>query len=764
MLAVLNIEWKPSWPKWRWLDASDSWLGVWALGASAIGAFAVAVTDLETPGTVAGWTAWGLIIALPLLAYAGLSIFLISNQWGLVAKDDMPGTEERPAFHAAFLLLFLLLSLLAWIAFGTNVPVAAWPWQVDLSHPVQRGIYLGAIAVAFMPLLVGFHRVASEAGGKGRHNYLKHPEGPVSWPTLLSGFALIAAMGTGAWAAGEQVFSMEQNFGLVIMALVVMGFLAFIFLPHLSSLIGERDDTEKPKTAGAGFTMHPGYIVSGLDAAMVRLLAPLSGATQGGWMVPQLILVLVMLPLSAMGYALPHPWGLAPIGVASLIIFGLGRRWAWVEDDREKSLRIQTTRPDQFRIGFANDLRDEALMGYAWLFILVPLALRQIQMHFDLFEPVDPMILTGAAQSTGLVEWLKFFGTELAKGVPIVDWVDIYDVTQEEPFVPKGAAARHIVFISRLLVDVVIIAALLQAFGIMQRNKAQERLFEAGQLDFFDPFLERRIFRQAYKGTDPHDPVQAKVSDKFAKRIAAHVEKSAAQFRGGIPYSLQRLNELISSRSEHERKVANWIVSKYDLLVGPVEDRMRRLDQRWSDLQHTQEAAESWDENPQWRNKQRMDFERILNDARFERTDYWREQRSKTLSALLRHVHGQPDFIEARKAAYAILGTSPSLHAVRALSARVVPPEAASGLPLMTEEAVDAWSFQAEPKDAERALALDALGDIVDLISKNTLTSKRTTKEFITAVCEHVLNTPGKMSQAAARRVLEKLNVINRDK
>ena len=82
----------------------------------------------------------------------------------------------------------------------------------------------------------------------------------------------------------------------------------------------------------------------------------------------------------------------------------------------------------------------------------------------------------------------------------------------------------------------------------------------------------------------------------------------------------------------------------------------------------------------------------------------------------------------------------------------------------MTEEAVDAWSFQAEPKDAERALALDALGDIVDLISKNTLTSKRTTKEFITAVCEHVLNTPGKMSQAAARRVLEKLNAINRDK
>ena len=597
MLALLNVEWRPGRPRWSGFDKDDLWLGVFILCVAALAALAVAITDLENTEAVSGWLAWSLIIALPLAAYVGLSLFVIGKRWQATHKDDAPGTEEQPAFHTAFLFLFLLLSVLAWIAFGPHVPFAAWPWPVDLTHPVQRSIYLGAIGAGFLPLLYGFHLVATEAGGKDHRNYFKHPEGPVSMATLLGGVALIGAIGTGAWAAGEQVFSMEQNFGLVIMALVVMGFLAFIFLPHLSSLIGERDDTEKPKVAHAGFALHPGYLVSGLDAAMVRLLAPLSGATQGGWMVPQLILLLIMLPLSAMGYALPHPWGLAPIAIAALIIFGLGRRWAWVEDDREKALRIQTTRSDQFRIGFANDLRDEALMGYAWLFILVPLALRQIQMHFDLFEPVDPMILTGAAQSTGLVEWLKFFGTELAKGVPIVDWVDIYDVTQEEPFVPKGAAARHIVFISRLLVDVVIIAALLQAFGIMQRNKAQERLFEAGQLDFFDPFLERRIFRKAYKGTDPHHPVQAKVSDKFALRIAAHVEKSAAQFRGGIPYSLQRLNELISSRSEHERKVANWIVSKYDLLVGPVEDRMRRLDQRWSDLQQTQEAAEFWDEN-----------------------------------------------------------------------------------------------------------------------------------------------------------------------
>lgn len=763
MLAVLNVEWRPGWPQWRGLGKDDLWLGVFALCVVALGALALALADLENPDAISGWAAWGLIIGLPLAAYAALGLYVIHTRWNATDKDDAPGTEEHPAFHTAFLFLFLILSTLAWIAFGPNVPFAAWPWPVDLTHPVQRGIYLCAMATAFLPLLYGFHCVAAEAGGKGRRNYLKPDDGPVSMATLLGGIALIGTIGAGAWAAGEQVFSMEQNFGLVIMALVVLGFLAFIFLPHLSSLIGERDDPDAPKTAAAGFAGHPGYIISALDAALVRLLAPLSGATQGGWMVPQLILVLIMLPLSAMGYALPHPWGLAPIAIASLIIFGLGRRWAWVEDDREKALRIQTTRSDQFRIGFANDLRDEALMGYAWLFVLVPLALRQIQMQFDLFEAVDPMILSGAAQSTGLIEWLKFFGTELAKGVPIVDWVDIYDVTQEEPFVPKGAAARHIVFISRLLVDVVIIAALLQAFGIMQRNTAQKRLFEAGQIDFFDPFLEGRIFKQAHRGTDPVYPNRAIVSEKFSKLIASHVERSAAQFRGGIPYSLQRLNELIASKSEEERQVASWIIGKYDLLVGPVEDRMALLDQRWSEQQNGPEGSEYWEENPQWRNKQRMDFEGILNDARFERTDYWRESRSKALSALLKHVHGKPDFIEARKAAYAILGTSPSLHAVRALAARIVPPEIAETLPLMSAESARAWSFEAEPKDAERALALDSLGVIIDLINNTTLASKKTTRAFVEAVCEHVLRTPGKMSQAAARRVLEKLNGFKRE-
>ncbi|WP_341197176.1 hypothetical protein [Hyphomonas chukchiensis] len=735
MLAVLNVEWRPGWPRRSGLGKEDLWLGVFVLCIASLGALAVAVTDLENTEAVSGWLAWSLIIALPLAAYVALSLFVIGKRWEATHKDDAPGTEEQPAFHAAFVFLFLLLSVLAWIAFGPNVPFGAWPWPVDLTHPVQRSIYLGAIGAGFLPLLYGFHLVATEAGGKGHRNYFKHPEGPVSMATLLGGVALIGAIGTGAWAAGEQVFSMEQNFGLVIMALVVMGFLAFIFLPHLSSLIGERDDTEKPKVAPAGFALHPGYLVSGLDAAMVRLLAPLSGATQGGLMVPQLILLLIMLPLSAMGYALPHPWGLAPIAIASLIIFGLGRRWAWVEDDREKALRIQTTRSDQFRIGFANDLRDEALMGYAWLFVLVPLALRQIQMHFDLFEPVDPVILTGAAQSTGLVEWLKFFGTELAKGVPIVDWVDIYDVTQEEPFVPKGAAARHIVFISRLLVDVVLIAALLQAFGIMQRNKAQKRLFEAGQIDFFDPFMERRILRESYrKPAEDGVPLKARALSFFK----AHLEKSQELDRGDYYYNTRRLNELYQDKDERVRTVAQWLAR--DLVVGSVTERMAKLAHMFSTT--SQEKREEAD----WARKFYRYVDDVIADARASRT-YWQQEDSKRLSRLLNLISEDREFDHVRARAFALLGKQDSLHAAKALAARLVRPEHATSLPEISPTTAPDWHFRRQRRQSERVLAAEQLFKIRMNIEDRRNGTGSATLAFIEAVIAYVRNEGGKGEQ-----------------
>ena len=733
MLEKLGIVFRPGWPELRGFKKGDGWLIAWSALMLAIAGLCVAIAGLESPGTVQGWGYWGPIFGAAVAAYVSVGVLLIERSWEKSGNKLDEAADDHPSYHAAFGLLFLALCIMAGIAFEHQAPSAVWPWDVNLQDELQRDAFFVATACAFIPLLYGFHKVARETSGKGpKRNYLIHPEGPVGWPSLLGGFGLISLVGAGAWAAGEQMFSMEQNFGLVVMTAVVAGFLAFIFVPHLGGGFSDKDDDDTPVTSAGSVMPHPGYLVSGLDAAAVRLLAPLSGATQTGRMIPQLILTLLFLPLSAMGYALPAPWGLVPIGIAAAIIFGLGRRWAWVEDDREKALRIQTTKSDQFRLGFANDLRDEALMGYLWLFILVPLALRQVQLHFDLFEAVGAV---DASQASGLVEWVKFFGTELAKGVPIVDWVDIYDVNQEEPFAPKGPLARHIVFVSRLLVDVVIIAALLQAFGIMQRNRAQEKLFESGQIDFFDPFMERRILKKSFRRSPDGTPP---LREQYLKYFRTHKEKSKELDKGDYFYNTRRLNELYNDKDPKVQAVVRWFAQ--DLIVGTVTERLQKL----ADL-YERASAEARD-NPDWTRKFYRFFDDVVADGRNLTGSSWKQEHSIALSRLLFQLTRDKEYDQVRNRAILSLGKSESLHAARALAARLVRPEHAVTLPGITPDIADTYRFARQPRLAERSLAIEALFKIKNAIEERTDRSGTTTLKFIEAVLDYVRADTGNSS------------------
>ncbi|WP_291077078.1 hypothetical protein [Hyphomonas sp.] len=730
MLEKMGIVWNPGWPSWSCPGRRDGWLIVWTLVMAALAAVSVAIADLSDPESVEGAAAWGTITTLCLLAYMAAGIFAVLRSRVGTSNQELDDPEHHPSFHRVFLLTSLMLCVLAWIAFGHHVPFAHWPWSVDLNDPTQRSLYIAAIISSFVPLLFGFHTIAREAA-TDKANYLMHPEGPTSWFQLGVSAGALGFLSLGAWAAGERWFSMEQDFGLVVMSGVIAGFLAFIFVPHLGDALSNRRETDPRPVKAAGVTFHPGYITSGIDAAAVRLIAPLSGATQSGWMIPQLILTLIFLPLTAMGYALPAPWGLVPICIAGVIIFGLGRRWAWVEDDREKALRIQSTRSSQFRLGFANDLRDEALMGYAWLFILVPLALRQIQMHFDLFEPVDgPMGV--AAQSAGLMDWLKFFGTELAKGVPIVDWVDIYDVNQEEPFAPKGPMARHIVFVSRLLVDVVLIAALLQAFGIMQRNRAQERLFEAGQIDFFDPFMERRILRKAFQ---PAEHGAAPLNSRYLAYFETHREKSKDLDKGDYYYNTRRLNELFNDRDRKVREVVRWFAK--DLIVGSVTERLNKL----ADL-YERTSPESRDK-PDWSRKFYRFFDDVVADGRNLSGSSWKQEHSIALSRLLFQLTNDKEYDQVRNRALLLLGRSDSLHAARALAARLVRDEHATTLPGISKEIAETYRFARQPRLGERSLATESLFKIKGDIEDNPHRTGTATLKFIEAVLEYVRNDGG---------------------
>jgi hypothetical protein len=91
-----------------------------------------------------------------------------------------------------------------------------------------------------------------------------------------------------------------------------------------------------------------------------------------------------------------------------------------------------------------------------------------------------------------------------------VDWAEVYDVGGADEGLVRSAIAHHFVFATRILVDLVFLAALLQALSISARNATQRGLFYEGQLDRLDPFLEprefRKLMRRGEKGLLEPDP------------------------------------------------------------------------------------------------------------------------------------------------------------------------------------------------------------------------------------------------------------------
>jgi len=687
-------------------------IGMAGLGMAGA-AIVVALDALKRPDVLTGPLHWGLAIAVVTLAYVAIGIVLVQHSWEKTSKNHDPGTEEKPLFRAAFAWLILYLAILAWAAFGKANGAMSFPWEFSLENSSTNQTAFGVLlASAFVPLIYGFHLVAVEATeNTGRRNYLSDPDEDVSWLTLGLTVSVSGLVALGAWAAGQRLFTMSDNFGIWAVGVVVASFLAFIIA---ANILGFREPRDKgaarvPKAKAAGVAQTTSELFVALDAALVRLIAPLSGATLPGMVSGKLAIVFVLLPLSALGFALPAPVGLFPIAFAVLLILAMGRRWAWVEEDREKALRLQTTRSEKFRIGFNNDMRDEALLGYAFLFVLVPLGLRQIQLHYEFFAPNNLAAAQAAASSASIVEWLNFFGGELAKGVPIVDWFDIYDIQQERPFEPKDASGRHIIFGARLMIDIVIIAALLQAIGIMQRNKGQENLFKSGQVDFFDPFMEKKILIAAYE--KPEKAGLPPLKDKWLTFFEEHRKKSKDLDRGDFYYNPRRLNELSielrPEQSESQRRmklVVDWLSG--DLITGVPAARAAKLVEAHRKLL----ASESSDsDNPEERRKFERYFDDLITDLRHCPAVDIKVVEFQALSSLLAQTSSDRGLDVHRSRAYRMLGSKPGLQSARVLAARIAKPEDGPLLLDLDADEAAGWSVKRQGRYQDRSLALEQI-------------------------------------------------------
>ncbi|WP_084396219.1 hypothetical protein [Henriciella aquimarina] len=595
------------------------------------------------------------------------------------ARTDAEQRRIEHGFIEFFFYLAASLAGLSFVAYSASTPGAggALPLHItgENTHPLHLIGFLVFFAGAFVPLMTGFVRQArleAELRSDGREIRVLRTD-VVSELSFWTSALLIAGIVLLAWAAAGDMFQMREDFGVFITFVVLLVFFVIILAPHVMRILNnwiERQEVDRAALGSvklSGFAvMKPGVLTSRLDSILVRFVAPLSGATQHGpvWFTPHLLVLIVILPLSALGFVLAPPWGLVPIGAAMLIAVALGRRWAWVEEDRETASRLRTTRGNEIHIGFDNDLKDEALLGYASLFILVPLALHQLQGWTHAFVEVKQW-----SSNNAFIDWLRFFGAELAKAVPFVDWWEIYNVRIETPFdaaASENPLAKHLTFAARAMVDLVIMAALFQAIGLWQRSRADKRYYKAGQLDVFDPFTETAFFERGMWFSRKAGRLVPK--KRFKARVEEHVQARLDRDWDGNPYNPDRLAELSHSDNPDVRAGAAWMIWKYKVLVGSPTEQLRQLSLRLA------ENADKLDRsvgNRSFARRQKLDFEKILQELRDNR-DVFGEADVPNLLGALEAVRLVPEFEYAQLQAVHLLRERPSVRATHALCAMLM--------------------------------------------------------------------------------------------
>ena len=689
--------------------------------SAGIGLFALtlAIGDLFVPETLEeAWDGY-VVIGLLAVAYLGICSARAMKLWQVFEGRNREGTSRRDApnpFGELFVYLLLaLIVLVLSIADGTVV----WPWLFPFESFLHIGLYVGLVFLAFVPLAFAIRK----------HNRYVHKDQGVphhfSNESLLFASALILLVGGLAWAAGEGKIQMAGNFGPVIMSIVLFLFLTFIAVPYVHSYLLGRSDTNKKmdyeNVALNGVSISdPSTIVSWLDTFLVRHVAPLTGATQVSKFValPHLLLISIFLPLTFMGFSLPAPFGLVPIFFALLLAVSLGRRWAWVESDRETAMRLRSTKDKHIQIGFRNDLRDEALLGYLFLFILIPLALRQMQLWLGAFGD--------SATEASLMDWAAFFGTELAKAVPIVDWADIYGIQADlQNFNTQGRFSQHLIFGARLMVDLVVIAALLQAFSIMQRNSSQMQLFRDGQLDLLDPFTEQaHIDRGVRLSSRNADGVLAKDQVAFdgavyriSENLLAMFEDHAENCKGpAVPYNLERLGELLADDQWIKGQVlVEFLKKKFEIQVGSASRRLQELAQSWQGKDYFAIKVREFDgERGEKLRHQRILLESISNKL-LAGTTSLDDPTLLAVASILESVSRRSEMFNAKAALFELLARQPSKLAVAILASAIIDK---NKMDLADLNSFEVFSHLAEYSirqsvDDVRVLAVEALEEAV---------------------------------------------------
>jgi hypothetical protein len=305
--------------------------------------------------------------------------------------------------------------------------------------------------------------------------------------TLVVGAIIAGAIYIGDLNDGDKL---DRGIGVGITFTVIGVFAAIVFQDWISGLPWLKAPVRALNGSIRRFAFLS-TIYNFIDDGLVRIGAHAAGVGHLRWETRYAILGGTLLCLVVMAWFLPEPWGLIPAAVGFVLALSVSRLWSWVEEDRNIASITRFDPSAPIRVGFREDFRDEALLGFIFVFLLIPIAMKQADL--GLFS--GGLYTADAGNPTKLdpLTWLSFFGLELAKALPIVDWADIYlDHGLAGSLRAETVEARHFTFAARALVDLVLVAALLQAVSVSARNRQQKTLYAAGKIARFDEILEQK--------------------------------------------------------------------------------------------------------------------------------------------------------------------------------------------------------------------------------------------------------------------------------
>lgn len=270
-------------------------------------------------------------------------------------------------------------------------------------------------------------------------------------------------------------FKIPEWAGYITLSLVAGLLTTLILAPHLGGAPSFSAISNALRKVFA-FLEPVGRIIGTIDSWLVLVVAPTVGASCENGAQRYILISANLLGALAFAWFAAAPYGLIGIVWSLLAAVAIVRRWAWIEHDREGGRGEDLSNVFAWRVGSKQDLRDEALAALLLLVIALPFGLRQI--HLSVPDAQAFFVPTAAINDP--TAWFGFFGIELLKAIPFIDWSDIYDATGDTRILLSESSSMHAVFAARVIIDLIFLATVVQAVTISITYARQRTRFLAG--------------------------------------------------------------------------------------------------------------------------------------------------------------------------------------------------------------------------------------------------------------------------------------------